>query len=202
MINISSKKKIIRNKEFHISKILQATKDLIEQIGYSKVTLRQISSKAGLSIGLIYKDFPNGKTDIIQEIFRTNLSSIHDIDISSNKTNFNLKDSIKEILTSLLQLHRKNYKLNIALEMAYLENTELHISMTQFINQEHDFIFQLLEKLKHQGKINISDTQKKGVLIFNMVDSMIHRQIMYGIGDIKDEELIEFLSSIIIQELK
>lgn len=59
------KKTITRDKEAKIGAIIDATKRLIEVTGYEKVTIRDISEAAGVSIGLIYKYFPGGKFDII-----------------------------------------------------------------------------------------------------------------------------------------
>ena len=49
-----------RNKEVKIIFIQDATCMLIETKGYEKVTIRDIAEAAGVSIGLIYKYFPEG----------------------------------------------------------------------------------------------------------------------------------------------
>jgi DNA-binding transcriptional regulator YbjK len=55
--------------------IQDATRMLIGAKGSEKVTTRDIANSASVSIGLIYKYFPNGKFDILKGIghqYRTN----------------------------------------------------------------------------------------------------------------------------------
>jgi AcrR family transcriptional regulator len=56
-----AEKKYVRDKEAKVDGILASTKRLIEDEGYENVTVRDISREAGVSIGLIYKYFPEGK---------------------------------------------------------------------------------------------------------------------------------------------
>ncbi len=59
------KKAINRDKEAKIGAITEATRVLIETIGYERMTIRDIAEKADVSVGLIYKYFPGGKFDIL-----------------------------------------------------------------------------------------------------------------------------------------
>ncbi len=61
----ADKKSITRDKDAKIGSITEATIRLIETKGYEKVTIRDISDSAGVSVGLIYKYFPGGKFDIL-----------------------------------------------------------------------------------------------------------------------------------------
>jgi hypothetical protein len=65
------KKVITRDKEAKIGSIIDATRKLIETMGYEKVTIRDIAEEAGVSVGLIYKYFPDGKFDILVKGFGT-----------------------------------------------------------------------------------------------------------------------------------
>jgi Transcriptional regulator len=59
------KKVIIRDKEAKISAVIDATRHLIETMGYDKVTIQDIAEVADVSVGTIYRYFPGGKFDII-----------------------------------------------------------------------------------------------------------------------------------------
>jgi hypothetical protein len=59
------RKVITRDKEAKIGSIIDATRKLIETMGYEKVTIRDIAEEADVSVGLIYKYFPGGKFDIL-----------------------------------------------------------------------------------------------------------------------------------------
>jgi AcrR family transcriptional regulator len=64
----SDRRSVTRDKEAKISAIRDATLTLIGTKGYDKVTIRDIASSAGVSVGLIYLYFPNGKLDVIRDI--------------------------------------------------------------------------------------------------------------------------------------
>jgi len=64
----SDSRRITRDKEAKIGAILEATRTLIGAKGYYRVTIRDIAASAGVSVGLIYLYFPNGKLDVIREI--------------------------------------------------------------------------------------------------------------------------------------
>jgi AcrR family transcriptional regulator len=72
MLNTNPK---IRDKEAKIQRIIQTTRQLLERSDLSQLTIRDIAKEANVSIGLIYKYFPEGKPAIIKEI---GLTTIHD----------------------------------------------------------------------------------------------------------------------------
>jgi len=63
------KRAITRDKEAKISAISEATRRLIETVGYEKMTIRDIAEEADVSVGLIYKYFPGGKFEILARGF-------------------------------------------------------------------------------------------------------------------------------------
>jgi AcrR family transcriptional regulator len=63
------KRAITRDKEAKISAIIEATRRLIETVGYEKMTIRDIAEEADVSVGLIYKYFPGGKFEILARGF-------------------------------------------------------------------------------------------------------------------------------------
>jgi len=64
----SGKRSFVRYKEAKINAILDSTRVLIETKGYEKVTIRDISASAGVSLGLIYTYYPGGKPEILTRI--------------------------------------------------------------------------------------------------------------------------------------
>ena len=64
-----------RDKEAKIQRIIQVTRQLLEKSDLGQLTIRDIAKEANVSIGLIYKYFPEGKPAIIKEI---GLITIHD----------------------------------------------------------------------------------------------------------------------------
>ena len=104
-------KKYERDKDAKIKRIIHSTKILVEGKGYSAVSIRDISKEADVSIGLIYKYFPNGKFDILKQLS----SERTDKDFMMNqpeKIDFtDFPGYIREVNENMIELHRKNAKL-------------------------------------------------------------------------------------------
>ena len=66
-------KKVVRDKEQKINKIILTSLKLIQSKGYDNVSTNHIAERAGVAIGTIYKYFPNGKTDILRAIYKKTL---------------------------------------------------------------------------------------------------------------------------------
>jgi AcrR family transcriptional regulator len=65
---IDDKMTIEHNDEVKIISIQDATRMLIGAKGYEKVTIQDIANSANVSVGQIYKYFPDGKFDILKKI--------------------------------------------------------------------------------------------------------------------------------------
>jgi len=61
------RKSIVRDKDAKIEAINEATRSLIETMGYEQVTIRDIARAADVSVGLIYKYYPGGKFEILEK---------------------------------------------------------------------------------------------------------------------------------------
>jgi AcrR family transcriptional regulator len=90
------------NKEINTKdRILQCSRGLFYQIGYSKICLDHISSEIGISKKTIYKFFPS-KKDLFKELILNDLQFVQDsirTIIKQNKGNFQL--ILKEIINFL-----------------------------------------------------------------------------------------------------
>ena len=114
-----------RNKEVKIIFNQDATCMLIETKGYEKVTIRDIAEAAGVSIGLIYKYFPEGKFDILKEIgFRYTDKLL--MTKQPESIDFNdFPDYIRNVIKNMQQYAKDNIRLTKALIMAALLDGEI-----------------------------------------------------------------------------
>jgi AcrR family transcriptional regulator len=114
-----------RNKEVKIISIQDATCMLIETKGYEKVTIRDIAEAAGVSIGLIYKYFPEGKFDILKEIGYRYTDKLL-MTKQPESIDFNdFPDYIRNVIKNMQQYAKDNIRLTKALIMAALLDGEI-----------------------------------------------------------------------------
>jgi AcrR family transcriptional regulator len=138
-------KKHERDKETKIQRIIQSTKILVEDNGYSTVSIRDIAKKANVSIGLIYKYFPKGKFEILKQLSLEHMNENFMIN-QPEKINFaDFPGYIRKVNENMLELHNKNAKLIKAFTIAALmednvledikmANTEDYVIISEFFS--------------------------------------------------------------------
>ncbi len=138
-------KKYERDKETKIQRIIQSTKILVEDNGYSTVSIRDIAKKANVSIGLIYKYFPKGKFEILKQLSLEHMNENFMIN-QPEKINFaDFPGYIRKVNENMLELHNKNAKLikaftiaalmeDNALEDIKMANTEDYVIISEFFS--------------------------------------------------------------------
>lgn len=114
-----------RDKKAKIISIQDAMCMLIETKGYENVTIRDITEAAGVSIGLIYKYFPEGKSDILKEISYRYMDKL--LRIKQPETiDFNdFPGYMKDVIKNMQQFYKDNSPLIKALTMATLSDSEI-----------------------------------------------------------------------------
>lgn len=114
-----------RDKKAKIISIQDAMCMLIETKGYENVTIRDITEAAGVSIGLIYKYFPEGKSDILKEISYRYMDKL--LRIKQPETiDFNdFPGYMRDVIKNMQQFYKDNSPLIKALTMATLSDSEI-----------------------------------------------------------------------------
>lgn len=139
-------KKLERDKEAKIQRIISITKELIEKNEYNNVSIRDIAKEAEVSVGLIYKYFPEGKMDILKHLSFQNMDGIFRIN-QQNEIDFeDFPGYMKETIQKMFELNKKNIKLVKAFTIVSLTqdtvlediktiNVEDYIIVTEFFNR-------------------------------------------------------------------
>jgi len=206
-----------RNKEATIKRIINKTERMIKEKGYAKTSTNHIAKAAGVSIALIYKYFPNGKPDIVQQIRKKSLLFMGITNISDNNleavvgsepTPEIIREKGKRFLLAFIAYCRRYAFLDNALEIAYLEKKDKEKLL---INDEK----QKLEDINYDTwdyddfyqpyydavsrvliQIGIKDKEKQikiSKLLVNTFISLIRQQVNYENLVDNDEELADFL---------
>lgn len=116
---------IKRNKEAKIISIQDATRMLIETRGYEKVTIRDIAKAADVSVGLIYKYFPGGKFDILNEIGHRYTDVLLLLKQPENVDFNDFPGYIRNVIKNMQKLYKDSFSLEKALIIAALLDCEI-----------------------------------------------------------------------------
>lgn len=180
-------------------KIITVTKELIEGTGYNEVTTSRIAEAAGLSVGIIYRYFPEGRDAIVRAIMKEGFTEIIDaIDITKMRRG-NVSQSIHKMISHLIENHRKNEALLNAAAIAYLTNRMIFADPIYLNKNEHVKLRNILKKMK-ELKIISSDIEEKTIdQILSFIDGVIHYHIIFSPILKDDKHLAEFLTELIIK---
>jgi len=193
-----SQKKIKRNKDEKIKKIFETFVNLINKIGYDKITTRQIAREARISIGTIYRYFPQGKPLILGAFLKQEKEEIFNFSSILKDNEKPLPGFIKSYVSSHVQSHRKYFEIHKAFDQALLANRELFENIEMTLNEIFDDVTNKIKNLKISKLIPEEWLIENLKMIYNLMDGIIHRHLFIMPLFEKDEELIEFLSKLIL----
>jgi AcrR family transcriptional regulator len=192
-------KKRVRDAEEKIRRIYKTFFDLIQERGYSNVSTNHIADAAQLSIGTIYRYFPQGKASIIKQYFDTVQESIFDVEDIIQASALDIHDFFKRFASQFVRIHRQNLVYDRAYEQAMLENREVFEEHTE----KAIALMEAVALRLHQSNPMFSQMPvegvKKGLLvIFNVFEALTrHHLIMMPLFP-TDEEFIEFLTRLLL----
>lgn len=191
-------KKRTRNIQEKIDLIYKTFFELVLEKGYSKTTTNHIAERAQISIGTVYRYFPNGKSDIIIKYFDSTKDIIFDIqDFSRIKEN-NLVEVFEKFIRRNLKNHKENLGYHMAFHNAIMSDKEL-------LEKYKTNIVKICTKLARQLRSSnlllktIPENRliKVFVLIFNLIQANIfHHLFINKIFD-DDDYFIRFLANLV-----
>ena len=191
-----------RDKEAKIQKIVETTRQMIEERGYLATTTNHIAKAANLSVALLYKYFPEGKPAILRAIFQGEREEPLDEERFSNLTVEDLPQYLERLLLENIRTHRVNARIIISMDLAYLSHKELFQDYLELNKCE---VTRIVSALKYVQSLGYShpdlDLEMLSSAIFQMVDSLVHRHVNITPVLPTDEELAHFLTDTILRIL-
>lgn len=185
-------KKYERDKKAKIQSIIQSTKILVENKGYSCVSIRDIAKEANVSIGLIYKYFPKGKFDILKQLSSKNLDKDF-MRKQPEKIDFtDFPSYIKKVIKNMAELHRKNAKLVKAVTIAALMEDKVLEDIKRVDSEDYIHISEFFSKF---DGVDISDKDHANVITewSLAVKSIIFYNTMFSTIFKDDKSFIDML---------
>ena len=168
-------KRYSRNIEQKKELIFKAFMELVNEVGYERLTTRNIAKRANISIGTVYHHFGEGKAAIAAGLYERNLSRQMDY----------LKTDIRTQITEHLKLH-KEYK-------------ELYRAFDQAIYAREDIFRDIKRKRDDALSIELEGMEislRTFTRINATLDAIVHRHLFIESMFDTDDELIEYLLAI------
>lgn len=195
---MSKEKKFTRNKQQKIDLIVNVAQDLIREKGYDKLSTNHIADKAKIGIGTIYRNFPNGKVDIMREIVIRDSSIIINLDLFNDRGESDLPKAISKIVSNFIDFHHQNKQFDLALERALQVDNEF---LQEFIQHVEEVLTEVTKIMKQRfplNKLTENKLKKRLFLAYNVVESIIRRHILLTPLFDNDEELGVYLTDLAI----
>jgi len=192
-------KKFSRNKQEKINSIYSTFYRLLNEVGYDRITTNSIAEVSKISIGTIYRYFPNGKTSIMKGTLEHTSNKIFDINDFNNMNEDNLVEMTKYLIQKHLTVHRDNYQYHLAVNQAIMSNKELFNDYGYNITELFKSIAEEIQETNSFFK-SVPQSYLIGILvrIFNILEAFIHRHLFITPIFPTDEELIDFLSQVLL----
>jgi len=199
LINMEQEKKFVRNKEEKIKIIYDTFIDLLKTKGYSELSTNHIAEIAPISLGTIYRYFPEGKAAIAKGYFENIKDQIINNKFFLQAKNKDLPELFKSIILRHLKVYRENFKAFMAYEQAMLSSKELFKNyQTSVVN----FAEETVKKLRNEDPLFRSIPEKqfieRFIFIYNIIEAIIRRHLVIFPLFQTDEELISFLVKTIL----
>ena len=199
---MSKEKKFTRNKQQKIDLIVNVAQDLIREKGYDKLSTNHIADKAKIGIGTIYRNFPNGKVDIMREMVIRDSSIIVNLDLFNDRGESALPEAISKIVINFIDFHRQNKRFDLALERALQSDNEF---LQEFIHHVDEVMAQITQIMKQRFPLNYlteNQLKKRLFLAYNVIESIIRRHLLLTPLFDTDEELGVYLTNLAIDIFK
>ena len=192
-------KKFSRNKQEKLESIYNTFYELLNRKTYDKITTNLIAEMSDVSIGTIYRYFPDGKPSIVKGTLEHTAAKIFDIDDFNSMNESNLPEMLEHVIRKHLRVHREDFQYHLAVNQAILSNKELFTDYSDNINQLFENIAKEIRKSNvFFQKVSIDSIIFTLLMVFNTLEAFIHRHLFITPIFPTDEELVHFLRRILL----
>ena len=192
-------KKFSRNRHEKIDSIYKTFYKLLNEVSYDKITTNVIAEVSKISIGTIYRYFPEGKSSIMKGTLEHTSNKIFDIEDFNKMNEENLPEMIEYLIQKHLKIHRENYQYHIAVNQAILSN---QILFKDYGDNLRKMIGAIAEEIQQTNPLfaNIPRNYLNESLlrIFHTLEAFVHRHLFITPIFATDEELVVFLKQVLL----
>jgi AcrR family transcriptional regulator len=179
--------------------IKRVTMELLNETGYTGMSVNKIAEASGINISQVYRYFPNGKPDILLAIGN---DIVEEGGPDPDLPEYQDPRSLLSALTRfLIETHRKNKTLLASMQAVFLSNPKTLQRDAEAISTG-DSDFSVIEAVVERSGVEDASLRKETARhIFHLLDTMIHRQVIETKITQDDEALIALLSDMVLAYL-
>jgi AcrR family transcriptional regulator len=190
-------RKFTRNKQEKIDKIFDIFFDLVLKNGYDKTSTNNVAEASGLSIGTVYRYFPEGKKDIIRKYFENSVETTMEIEDFKNLDTNDIPSAFRGFISNLLRNNYANKGYNLAFRSAILSDPNLLDAHNKRVFNISKGFVKTLRKSNEFFKSREEQRLIRGfIFIYNLSNAIINHHIFFMKFFEKDKDLIDYLSNL------
>ncbi len=183
-----NRERYARDKQRRIAKVCEISQNVIEESNYDELSMNLIHKLTQIPIGTLYKDFPDGKEDILLEIlkgFQDEFSDIND--------KFNDNTQLRQYVYRALDVGRKRRKLIIAVQIETLKNPDTFLAKARkYMHDIDSSVFKKVMEYIVQHDLNLDRIYEMLTVWKALIRQHIIFRNLYG----SDEHFFEMLVKI------
>jgi AcrR family transcriptional regulator len=192
-----TEKKFSRNKQEKINLIYDTFFKLILDKGYHKTSTNHIAKSAKISIGTIYKYFPNGKQDIMRKYFEDTMEKVFNVSDLYNVDEDRTRHFLKDFILVLYENHKEKKAYNIAFRSA-IQSDKLLLNAHK--ERLFDSFKDAAQALRDKNEIFNQIPEERLITIFIFLYNLINALIYHHLSVMRlfdtDDELTDYLSNL------
>jgi AcrR family transcriptional regulator len=193
-----SDKKFIRDRQEKIDIIYDTFFNLVLKNGYHKTSTNHVAKEAGLSIGTIYRYFPNGREDIISKFFRDNVEATLNLEDFKDFDAHDISSPFKVFIKNVLDNTKQNMGYSLAFAAAIQTDKDLLEKQNERIIQISREFMNILRETNEFFKSRPADRLLKGIVFtYNLIKTIIYQHLFIMPFFEKDDDLIDYIANLL-----
>ncbi|MFZ6654114.1 TetR/AcrR family transcriptional regulator [Undibacterium sp. TJN19] len=161
-----------------VQAILEAAIQVFEVHGYAAGTTSRIAQRAGVSIGSLYQYFPN-KDEILFALAQQHLAEGLGLSARLLETlrqaNLSLEATLREIVSSMIALH----KINPGLHRLLYEEALLPVGLRLTVKEAEVFLIQEVARcLSLRPDVSSTDSQLQAYFVVHTIEHFTHKLVI------------------------
>ena len=187
----------VRDKKAKIHLIFETFAELVNRNGYDKLSTRHIAEAAGISVGTIYHYFPGGKHAIASRYIDRVTDELFDPNIFMEIEEKDLRWFFNGLIRRYLFVHRESLEIHRAIDQAILADPDVRRRNREAIVTNMSKVVAELKDARLYGSLPEQSVLNSFILLFNVLEGIIHRHLfVYPLFE-TEEELISFLVNLL-----
>jgi AcrR family transcriptional regulator len=195
-VRIPHQKRSIKTKE----QITKTALRIFSQKGYFNTSSNEIAGQAGVSVGSFYAYFENKKQLFLEVVKYYNRRILNEIKPDIVLEGKNLKESLLNFITNILQAHKIHPEFHQEIMALYLLDSDVRQLVDDQNKNELAYAYKYLKaRNKALGnQIKVRNLQVASFIIYNLVEKVVH-EIAFSDIKIAEDRIIKEVVSVILK---